>query len=109
MFRGTRKHALIRCDGRRLRIACVPPFGGTAGLAGLLLLHACEALTLQVAKDRAQPDGSLITAEVIVDLVARHPVLAHVFQGLKELVGQPVAGLVPEDEVRGLLALLPEG
>src|SRR5215216_493371 len=44
-----------------------------------------------------------------MDIVTGHPFLPSIFQGLEELVGQPVAGLVPEDQVRGLLAVLPDG
>src|SRR5829696_1708086 len=67
----------------------------------------CLALSFEVPQDRAQRPAFQVAAEEVVDLSTGHPHFVRVFEGFKDLVSYHVAGPIPEDQVGGLLGILP--
>src|SRR5215210_7637251 len=73
------------------------------------LFSVYPPLGFEVPQDRTQHPAFQVAAEKVVDLGTGHALFACLPERFEDLVGYHVAGPVPEDQVGGLLGVLPDG
>src|SRR5215217_1318070 len=81
----------------------------TRSLAFGQLFSVYPPLSFEIPQNRAQHAAFQVAAEEVVDLGAGHPLFACFPECFEDFVAHHVTGPIPEDQVGGLLSVLPDG